>query len=260
MQAYLLKRISNATPGIYRKALLSAAVSFLVINAWAQKDSLEAGVHMGIAMTRLYDRSGNDNDFYFRQAPDMGIRVGYGLSQMLSLSGEINYVRIGSRRDGLLPLGHIFPQNGFPEGSFANFTEQVHLDYLEIPLMINGQTGERLKLSVGLGPFIGIRLGAGRTTTGSSHIYRDSAGHLTELLPLQPPRSLESSQNITKDTRAINLGGCQRVGLSYKTGRGRIGLEARYSFGLTDIWKKGRSADVNKTDQLALRLAYTIQL
>jgi len=240
--------------------LLSVFIIAMTYKAKAQKGTLEAGIHTGVAMTRLYETPGIKNSFYFQTVPEIGLQFSYGISNMFALGTEINYVAISSEREGLLPLDAIFPERNFPSGSYAYCKERIDLDYLEMPVTVSGQIGNNVKLFIGVGPFIGFRLGGRRVVTGSSPIYYDSAGLSEVMIIAQPAQVLNDSRNITADTRGINIGGCERLGVSYNIGRNRIWIETRYSFGQTDIWKSNRNHGSLQTDQLVLRASYTIRL
>ncbi len=231
-----------------------------VHRATAQKGMLEGGVHLGAALTRLYQQSNTQNDFYFRPVPDIGIQISYGISRRFTLEAEMNYMPVSTRREGFLPLGNAFPDKNLPENSHAYFADQVDLDYLELPVLISGHMGGKLKLYCGLGPFIAIRLNAKRTTTGSSAIYSDSISGSPELPPPLSTLLLDTKRDITNDIAPVNFGGCERISLCYELGKSKFWAEARYTFGQTNVWKNDQGMGSNKTDQLLLRLAYTIQL
>lgn len=232
----------------------------LTCKATAQKRMLEMGIHSGMAMTRLYDQAKPSNDFYFCTVPSIGFLVSYGVSEGVFLSTELNYSIINTQREGLLSIDNAFPDEMFAHGCQAYFRDRINIDYLEIPLSINGQGGGRFRLFAGIGPFISVLLRGNRTTDGASFIYYDNKHGNVEPMPALSWQSFDGSRDITSELHAFNIGGCERFGFNYQLGRSTIWIETRYSFGQINIWKRSRFANVTHTDQLVFRAAYTIQL
>jgi len=245
------------------QTILTVGVSLLLAcvdvgNAYGREKVFSAGIHMGIGMSSFQPVAKNPRDYYYSPVPTAGILARYSLGEVISINAELNYISIRTQRDGMLQFVGTPLSGRFPQSCYGYFSERIRADYLELPLMIDGTIGDRLRLYCGAGFFVAARLSAMNSTAGRSYIYADSAGAITEPISAYQVQDLNSNMNITGRIRPVNFGGTGHIGMSRSVRGSRLGVDARCSFGFADIWMRCDRPGVNKTLLLAIRAVYTM--
>ena len=201
-----------------------------------------------------------------RQAPFLGLALDYILSPSFSICTEINYSSQGGQRNGMQPIFSDQVQ-GMPIppsfALYADFRNETIIDYLEIPLLAELRTGQRIQFFVNGGPYAGYRVRAKTITKGQSTLYIDPSG-IPLILPGQvaplPPLSFDAETDISEEINRLNLGLCGSIGAKIPFGPGLAALSARFNLGLSNIQSHPEVTGKNHTGAFIIAVSYFYRL
>jgi hypothetical protein len=198
------------------------------------QDRFRFGIESGGGVSRLYGKALNA-EFKVQPGFTGGFTFQYDLNKVFSVKTGIYYDRKNALEnvpvqnlDSLATMGTLSVARGF--------------DYLTLPLLFRAGFGEKTKVFINTGPYVGLLLGSR---------VRFSAIH--DLPPMQ-----FDNPDIYK---SVDLGLSVGVGISYPVQRWVVSAEARGNAGFinvfktyhTDLW----SATLN-TANLVLGVAYKL--
>lgn len=166
------------------------------------------GVRAGVNLSAFAGDFGELIEPDHRVAPNIGLTYEYPLSPNIFFHGELGYSGKGGvlSSEGTDPFGN-------PTGTYK---ATWSFDYLEVPLLIRGRIGSMGKVTpfLEMGPTVGITL-AGKFKTDPK---------------------LFDEVDLKDDLKPIDVGFGAGAGLDFPVGPGRLGLEARYTRGFSDLW------------------------
>ncbi len=215
------------------------------------------GIQAGLSLPNL---KGGDNPlsqgYTSRRAPFFGIMIDHTLSKTFSLKTEICYSSQGGQRNGLQPIAA--DQVPFPLPPdltlYADFKNTAIIDYLEVPLMLEFNRGERMKFFIDGGVYAGYRMKAKTVTSGTSLIYLDPDGTMPIDPNLQVP--FDATTDISDEINRWNFGLCGALGVKMPLGSGLAVASVRFDYGLTNIQSHPEITGKNKTGALIISLGY----
>jgi hypothetical protein len=263
-------QVMNRVPAI-PAILIRCALACLLIKCAGQAQSISLGVKGGISIPQL--RGGNSEQtqgYTSRLGPDFGIFASKDLLGSFGVQVELLYASQGGKKTGTQPI----PDGSLPTGTvppgtvlYASYNNETILNYLEVPILarytmnVSGNTGV-LKVYVDAGPYFGILLNAKTETSGTSSIYTDKAGTPLLLPPAGqpiPPVDFTATTDVTGDIKKLNAGITVGVGVATPLGPGELGLDARGSYGLSDIQRDPANGK-NNTGSFVITICYAIQV
>jgi hypothetical protein len=239
---------------------------FFCFSAGAQDVAI--GVRGGISIPNLTAGGSEENplnsNYSSREGPDFGLFAEFKVSGLFSIEPMVQYSSQGGKKDGLQAApgdeyAEYFAETHqtTPTYVYANFDSQAKLNYLMVPVLAKFGWGlgksSPWRLYVDAGPFIGFLLNAHQVTSGTSVIYADAGG--TQAYPGFPPTSFANNDNIKPQLNTVNFGIEGNVGISYKTGPGRIFVEGGGNYGFLNI-QKGTANGKNNTGAGTADLGY----
>ena len=249
----------------------------LLLASWAlvqgplMAQSLWLGARGGLSIPDL--RGGNSEQtqgYSSRLGPDFGAFLRKEISTSFAVQIELLYASQGGKKDGmqLIPDGSL-PDGTVPPGTalYANYQNETIMNYLEVPVLarytFNFADGRGpIKLYVEGGPYIGFLLNAKTETSGISSIYIDKLGTPLALPPLGtllPPVDFTASTPVTSDIKTINAGITGGLGVSTSLGPGSVILDARATYGLTDVQRDPTNGK-NNTGSFVIAIGYEIPI
>ncbi len=215
------------------------------------------GFQAGLSLPNL---KGGDNPlsqgFTSRRAPFFGIMINHKISAAFALKTEICYSSQGGQRNGLQPIAA--DQVPFPLPPdltlYANFNNKAIIDYLEVPVMLEINRGERMKFFLDGGIYAGYRVRAKTVTSGTSLIYLDPDG----TMPLDPNLQVpfDATTDISKEINRWNFGLCGAAGVKMPVRGGMAVASVRFDCGLTNIQAHPEITGKNRTGALIISLGY----
>jgi hypothetical protein len=221
------------------------------------------GIQGGIAATKVWcGYNDAQTGYYFQAAPFGGLFAARKLGEALSVSLELNYDKISTKQDGLLPIDSRITKY-VPEGNtyFAYITNKITLDYISFTESVKCVMPGTNRLYFTAGLYVAWLARALGNTYGNSLLYSDSAGKKVVITGNMQPLSsqhLDNAHSIQKQLQPVNLGASTGIGLFINIGGKQCGIEGRYTFGILNISKSMRSTPVLKTDHLSLRFSYPL--
>ena len=217
-------------------------VSFLFIFQ-AGMAQVKIGAKAGYSVGRLTDNSDNiyAGDYESSSGVDIGLTAEFPISELFSLQTELIYTQRGGIRDGFQPiptnalesLGSVDDLNYLlslqgkdpitdENPMYADFSNEISLNYLEIPILGKLGWGETWRFYVEAGPYIGFLLNATQDSSGESLIYLDAekSDPLVVINPNHnpadpstgplwvpvPPQNFESETDINDDLNTWMIG------------------------------------------------------
>jgi hypothetical protein len=146
---------------------------------------------------------------------------------------------------------------------YADFYNEAILDYLELPLLAELTWGEKPRLFVNGGPYLGYLLRAKTITRGTSTLYVDDSG-MPLLIPPGyqplPPFSFEAEIDSKGDINDWSAGITGGAGLALPAGPGELIFGVRFSLGLTNIQTDVETYGKNHTGSVILTIGYAFAL
>lgn len=223
------------------------------------------GAKTGISIPNLQGNSEQSKGYTSRKGFYAGVLANIELSSIFSLQTEINFSPQGGQKNGMQPVpGDFISGITLPLGTilYASFNSATIINYLEIPVLLQHSSGNKLKYQLQLGPYIAFRIEATTKTKGGSLLYIDEKGSIPlELngLPL-PPVDFTGTTNIKDDIKTINAGVQGGLAFLYNLGPGYVFAEGRGIRGLINIQSDTGENGKNQTGSLVIVLGYTFIL
>lgn len=220
-------------------------------------------VHAGIAMTRLWTGSNFTKDgFFFQAAPAAGVIISKKISNVISLQCELNYDKVKSKREGVLPL---YPGlvASLPVGNiyYANVTRSIVLDYISSAVLARFHFGNTSNMYVEAGPYFAYLFHSSSSTSGESAIYKNSDAKdivmIDDTHPL-PVQTINDKRTMRNEILPVNTGGCTSLGIILPFAKKHFSVSGRYTFGILNIHRRALPSVLYKTDQLSILLSYTL--
>jgi hypothetical protein len=146
----------------------------------------------------------------------IGVFVAFNISDMLAIQPEFLYTQKGGKYEGTLA-----------QGAGEAFTSEIKLDYLEIPILLKASllpNAAVIQPNLYFGPAFALKLKAeAETSQGEGEIYAE----------------VPEGGNVKSNDYGLVFGG----GLDFNLKGPEIGIEARYTLGLTD-WTSYQPVDM----------------
>ena len=171
-----------------------------------------------------------------------GIAVRYLSEKNLGIIAELNYSQQG------------WEQN-FKNDNEREFQHSHQLNYLELPILTHIYFGNKVRFVFNLGPKIGYLISDSEKINEPLAEFLASGSASGDFVTQQYYRLAD---------RKIDYGLMAGMGLEFRTGIGSFTLEGRYSFGLGDIYKSGKSGSSNFSRSanrvISAKLTYYVKL
>ena len=165
--------------------------------------------------------------------PTLGVMVRYIEENHFGLIAELNYMRRGWAENF----------EGLP------FHYHRNLDYLEIPVFAHIYFGSQTRFFLNAGPQIGFRIGE---STDANFDPEKIAS-----IPDFPNANRRNTQLTEKVTQKIDYGISAGIGCEYNINTGNaINFEARYYFGLGNIFASGRQDPFRASNAMAISFTF----
>jgi hypothetical protein len=229
---------------------------------------VKAGGHGGLSIPNI--RGSQDDPFSrgftSRQGPFFGIFLETELAPHWSLVAELNYTSQGGLRKGLQPITMDLSSSlPLPPDTvlYATFRNETILDYLEVPIMGRLAFGNKLRVFINAGPYVGILLRARAVTKGTSALYLDEGGTMPIIIPpdTEPLEvDLGADTNVKDSLKSTNIGLAGGGGLMYPLGPGELILEAHFQLGLSTIQRDVATSGKSQTGAVVISLGYSLPL
>jgi hypothetical protein len=258
---------SPAAPGPPARILVLLLAVLVAAVGPMSANQVKIGIQGGLSIPNL--RGGGDNvyskGFSSRKGPYFGLFADFALSQHFWLRTEVNYASQGGKRDGVQPIFIDLPGFQMPPGLilFGDFHNETILDYIEVPVLAEVSWGQRPRLFVNLGPYVGFLVRAVTKTHGESSIFIDEARTPLLLPPYYqplPPLSFEASTDVKEDVHDVNAGIAGGIGVAFPAGPGEIQAAFHFSVGLTTIQRDVETSGKNNTGAVVLTIGYAHNL
>ena len=175
---------------------------------------LDLGVEGGPSVIFLY----GDKFFSQHEKPACGFSgaffVQYNFPKVLSVRTNIAFERKGNMTSGILEATD---QNGYNLGSY-NYRINNNSDYLTLPILVRATFGDKIKLFINAGPYLGALLNDELVTRTNGEKYG---------LPAKV------SKNVTNESNRLDIGLTTGIGLEVPIKKGfSLSFEARNNTGL----------------------------
>lgn len=241
----------------------------LLAFGFVQAGELRIGAHGGLNMPSIRGEEGDPftEGFKSRQGAFFGVFANMGLAPHLSLAVEINYSSQGGVREGIQIITPTLLPEGLPLPPgmtlYANFRNESILDYIEVPLLVRLDFGEKNRFFVNVGPYIGFLFRAKALTDGNSYLFLDKDGTMPIVIPpgTQPLEIDFTADTDIKDSlKDTNIGLTGGAGVSIPVGPGTVILEGRFQLGLTIIQKDVLQSGKSQTGGFVISVGYSLPL
>lgn len=197
-------------------ALLALSLLSLTTAPAAAGGPIRFGVRAGLNASAFTGEFGESVKPDLRLGPNVGLACEYGFTPALAFRGEVAYSSKGGRKasEGTDQSGNIVRE---PD-TVWNF------DYIEVPLLVRGRvpTGGSIAPFFELGPTVSFAL-RGLVEPGTPGV---------------------ADVTVTGDMKTVDLGFGAGLGVEFGTGVGRLGLEARYLRGFSDLFDYTDNASI----------------
>jgi hypothetical protein len=251
-----------------RTGLLSVAVAtFFAFNstcslaqeAACKPHAFTVGALGAANLSMLYAGSLEINKNYdFGVGYNVGITTSYAFYNSWSLVANVNFAKLNTERKDMQPL---LPNPASPTAPalFANYKKTESFDYIEVPVMARYTTGDKIKVYVNAGPYLGFIASSRVLTSGRSMIYSDLGGNVPEG-GNTTVYSLDGNRTTTSSMSTVNFGVTGGLGAGYSFGKHFVMVDARYNVGLTNIRNAAEINGKNNMQTLMLGLGYSYEL
>lgn len=212
---------------------LASCMSLIVAAQTHYSSNVSLGVHGGVDLPYVFFSPSVKQSWPVN--PDFGIGVRYVEEDHFGLIAEVNWVRRGWKENF----------EGLP------FNYQKNLDYIEVPVFAHIYFGRRAKFFLNAGPQIAFRI-------GESTVSNFDVSEINSIPDF--PVSLRNNDQLTEPvTQKIDYGITAGLGCEFSVNpRNSFTLEARYYFGLGNIFHSGRqdAFRASNTMYIAINVGY----
>jgi hypothetical protein len=215
MNARTLVRLPIRTLSV---VLLLASIAAPALAEKSDHFGVRAGVNLSAFAGEFGDLVKPDQ----RVAPNVALVYEHAFAPELAFHGEVGYSGKG---------GTLKSEGADPFGNPSTIRVDWKFEYLEVPLLLRCRWPGKVTPFFEIGPSVGVAL-AGKITSDPA-LFGD--------LDVQP------------DMKPIDLGWAAGAGVAFAAGPGRIGLEARYTRGFSDLYDiSDNFASINQAWTFAL--------
>jgi hypothetical protein len=207
------------------QSLRLGAVVLLLLASPAAAMPWRWGIRAGVNGANFAGAYGDIVQPDLRYGLNAGVVGEAELSHVLSLHGEVAYSSKG---------GKAASDNTDPSGNVTQSTDTWIYDYLEVPVLLRARLrrGRGTTLLAEAGPSFGFAL-SGRFTTDT------------------PPGSPEL--DLKDAMKTVDAGFALGAGMEFPAHSGRLGIDMRYTRGLTDLYdSSGFATSINQVWTLAV--------
>lgn len=228
------------------------AIMPLSATVFAQKGAWDVGAKGGVDFSRMCCASMTINeDYTYNIGPTFGLTGSYGLTKNLSLVAELNYTTQGGKRNGMQAI------TAGTTTRYADFDNKTILNYLELPVMARYTMGDQFKYYVNAGPYIGYLLTATQKASGTSKLYTDKDGNVSESSTVY---DFKTDADVKSDFKDINFGLQGGIGAGYTFGKHGIWVDGRYIWGIPNIRENTAVNGENSTGSIGATIGYTYRI
>ena len=229
--------------------------------ATPNKTPIKIGIKAGYSLGELSNRVENTytKNYESVSGVDFGLIAEFTLSKLLAIQTELNLTQRGGVRSGMQPvtstelsdqLNSFLPFIGQPlitneNPLYANFKNESDLKYAEVPVLAKIGFGNKFRIALEVGPYVGILLKSTQHTSGTSQFYYDEEGTVPVTVPVSddlsqfvelPEQSLDANTDTKDSLHIVNFGGIVGLGLSAELGaKSMIFADARASYSFNSI-------------------------
>jgi outer membrane protein with beta-barrel domain len=205
--------------------LLAYAIVLMLLAGPAAAMPWRWGVRAGLNGANFAGEFGEILQPHLRYGLNAGLVGEAGLAHALSVHAEIAYSNKGGKAAGLVTdnAGNLV---GALDDTWA-------YDYIEVPVLLRARLehARGATLFAELGPSFGIAI-AGRFTPAAPGL---------------------AETDLKDDMKTVDAGFALGAGVAFAAGPGRLGIEARYTRGFSDLYDlSGNAASINQVWTLAL--------
>ncbi|TKK69252.1 PorT family protein [Ilyomonas limi] len=248
--------------------LMSMLFTFPLFKSDAQDLQNYIGIKGGISIPNLTAGSNNpiNTSFRSRLGPDAAIFWEQAIAPNFAIVPGIAYSSQGGKRNGYQAFpfpeeyAGFFPPGEVPEYLYANFDNEIKLDYLMLNVLarFNWHLGESspVMLYAEVGPFAGYLITAKDVASGSGIVYKDA--QMQEPL-ITSAISFNNTMDIKDQAHKGNVGVAGDVGVAYYFPSGKIFIEAGGNYGMLNIQKDPANGK-NGIGALIGRVGYAFSL
>ena len=251
-----------------RSTLFCGLAVILFTAASASAAVVKLGAHGGISIPNLHAKTDNifTQGFRSRQGPHFGLTAEFDLAPRVSLALALNYTSQGGTRTGMQPITMDLP-GGLPIPPdtilWADFRNETILDYLEVPVLARVTFGDKLRVFLDAGPYLGYLVRAEAVTGGASALYLDEAGTMPIIIPpdTEPLEvDLGAETDVMASLKKFNIGLAGGGGVRVPLGPGDLVLEAHFQLGLSTLQRFPETDGQTQTGAILISLGYTLPL
>src|SRR5262245_43159797 len=222
--------IGRHAPMSIRRSLIIAAVMCALTAMSAHADSrFHYGARAGVNASAFAGDYATAFEPETRNGPYVALAGEYAFNSALSLRAEVAYSSNGGRTEGDPMLGTEF-----------------NYDYLELPLLVHAKISDtKVTPFLELGPTLGFALKGVIHTT----LYPPFAPWRVG----PPVRGEEREFNVRSSMKDVDAGFGAGLGVEFPAGALRVGVDARYVRGFSDLFEPG-------TNRSSIKQSWTIAL
>lgn len=242
------------------------AVFFQNINAQEIEETtsvtpIKIGVKAGYSLGELSNSVDNiyTENYESISGIDFGLIAEFTISKLLAIQTELNLTQRGGIRTGMQPitdselssqLNRFLPFIGQPlitneNPIYADFKNESDLRYVEVPVLAKIGFGNKFRIALEVGPYVGILLESTQHTSGTSKFFYDADGTIPVTVPVSddlsqfvelPEQSLDADTDTKDSLHIVNFGGIVGIELSADIGsKSMIFTDARVSYSFNSI-------------------------
>lgn len=249
------------------KYRLTGLLACILFYGMTSAQTFRLGVKGGVSIPNLKSSSSNpvSRGWSSIQGPYFGIVAEYKISNLLYMQSEINYASQGGKKSGLQaisskPYTSFFPPDvDVPKYFYAVFSNKVHLNYLELPILLKLEypVSDKIGIFINGGPYFGYLISAKNISSGNSNVYFDE--QLTQ--PALPASAdFGATTNVINDINRFNVGIQGGLGISLLLrNESKFFLTAGGNYGFKPIQKDKANGQSN-TGAATIILGYLIKL
>lgn len=249
---------------IRTSSVLALFASLFLCSGNLHAQVFSPGIRGGIAIPQLQGGNSPQSEGYTsRTAGNLSVFADREITPTLALQLDLMYAGQGGKKTGLQVIPALPELPTLPPGTnlYADFRNVAIMDYLDLSVLGKLSTGLRgsLRGYLAAGPYLGYLLSAKTHSSGTSLLYVDPAGTIPLTIQGQPlpAQDLSGDTSITGDIKRWDTGLIAGVGLERGLGSGRLVLDLRGAYGLTDIQRDPANGQ-NNTGALILSLGYQL--